>query len=406
MPANTSKIVYLYDPIKSSEKNTLLGIILFLILISFTLIILRNNLIKFYQKIGGILTNKKVLVVLVINILAIITLAGNIQFDNISDLAGKFVAATIGESCTEADNGACWGSETPCCVDSCGCLDGGEGCSSCCPSNDTGQTYYCNDYSVCEYQSIDHLVYPRETKLDDRSVWLTDANGEFTRVLKTEEDVYDMYTISVGYISFNHMINSNELIVMDSDCMYSGSGDWNVNCSLDCLVLQSVNIMGNNSINFYDSGTATLKADIQTNGIIHIRDGCTVTCISGNIFTKGYLPEPTEIIIKDVSGNNIARFNDIFGNVILKGVLEENSNHQRTTNDEWIINNNNEDVFILDKSNGNLYIDGNLFENQESLNPTEGIDFIIKDKLDNVVIYVNESGSLFLKGGLIESGDP
>lgn len=110
------------------------------------------------------------------------------------------------------------------------------------------------------------------------------------------------------------------------------------------------------------------------------------------------------LILKDGLGVNIARF-DSFGNLILKGILEESSNHLRTTNDEWVIRNNGEDVFILDQTSGNLYIDGNLFENQGVLTPT-GKDFIIKDDSGSIIAYVGETGSLFLKETLAENGNP
>ena len=111
-------------------------------------------------------------------------------------------------------------------------------------------------------------------------------------------------------------------------------------------------------------------------------------------------------VMKDALGNNVAVFDDT-GNVILKGTLEQNSNYQRTANDEWIIRNNGNDVFILDKVNGSLYIDGTLFENQNNLNPKDGSkDFIIKNEFGNIVGFVNESGYLFLKGKLTQNGNP
>ena len=119
------------------------------------------------------------------------------------------------------------------------------------------------------------------------------------------------------------------------------------------------------------------------------------------------IPQDTnKFFIKNSSGNNVAWFGDA-GNVVIKGVLEQNSNYQRTANDEFIIRNKGEDVLILDTVNGSLYIDGTLFENQATLNPKEGSDdFIIKDNSGNVVAFVNESGYLFLKGTLTQNGNP
>jgi len=58
-------------------------------------------------------------------------------------------------------------------------------------------------------------------------------------------------------------------------------------------------------------------------------------------------------------------------------------------------------------ANGNIYIDGTLYENQQSLSPQESsYDFIIQDDGGNAVAYINEQGSMFLEGTLTQNGNP
>lgn len=110
--------------------------------------------------------------------------------------------------------------------------------------------------------------------------------------------------------------------------------------------------------------------------------------------------------IKNSSGSNVAWFGNS-GNVVLKGVLEEKSTHSATANDEFRFRSNDNDVMIIDTTNGNLYIKGILFENQDTLTPlVESDDFIIRNASNDVVAYVNESGYMFLKGRLYENSNP
>ena len=166
------------------------------------------------------------------------------------------------------------------------------------------------------------------------------------------------------------------------------------------------NILENqNTFNIKDNSDEWIIKDTNGNVVLYVNE-------SGYVFMKGTVTAnkitgyKNSFAVKDALGNNVARFDDS-GNVVLKGALEQNSNYQRTANDEWVIRNNENDVFILDKVNGSLYIDGSLFEKQTALNPKEGSDdFIIKNELGNAVGYVNESGSMFLRGTLTQNGNP
>ncbi len=117
----------------------------------------------------------------------------------------------------------------------------------------------------------------------------------------------------------------------------------------------------------------------------------------------GSLNETQLFTIKNNKGSVVAWFGDT-GNTAIKGVLEENSNYKSTGDEAFAIRNGGNDVFIITQ-NGNLYIDGRLYESQNI--PVAKIrqeDFVIEE---NKVIraMVNESGNLFLKGELLQHGN-
>ena len=150
-----------------------------------------------------------------------------------------------------------------------------------------------------------------------------------------------------------------------------------------------------NSTNFINSDEYLVKI-LATDGIN-----------TGNDTTETFsiLHDQNKFYVKDNTGNNIAWFGDA-GNVVIKGSLEQNSNFQRTDNFAFVIRNDGEDVLIIE-NNGSMYIDGTLFENQDTITSLdENTDFRIKDTDSNLVINVNETGYVFLKGTLTENGDP
>ncbi len=107
--------------------------------------------------------------------------------------------------------------------------------------------------------------------------------------------------------------------------------------------------------------------------------------------------------IKD-SKSEIVAYIDDNGNLILKGILEQNSNYQRKPSDLFVIRNNKQDVFVVDSS-GNVYIDGTLTENQDQGFMAQNYpqDFAIKDNSGNKIAVITESGSLVLKGSVNEN---
>jgi len=118
----------------------------------------------------------------------------------------------------------------------------------------------------------------------------------------------------------------------------------------------------------------------------------------------GICPSPGELLFKNI--NNTVKFDDK-GNVILKGLLETNSDTTPTSSDEFILKDGSSNIAIINLITGNMFIKGNLFENQETLSPSNSSnDFIVKNNLGNIIGYFDESGNLYLKGTLIENGNP
>jgi len=122
---------------------------------------------------------------------------------------------------------------------------------------------------------------------------------------------------------------------------------------------------------------------------------------------KKWYSEQEKLYMKSPANESMASFDNL-GNAVVKGVIEQNSTHAATANDEIRFQDRNgNDVAIIDLANGNIYIDGTLYENQQSLSPQESsYDFIIQDDGGNAVAYINEQGSMFLEGTLTQNGNP
>jgi len=68
-----------------------------------------------------------------------------------------------------------------------------------------------------------------------------------------------------------------------SSCTYGGSGDWNVECSDNCVISSNVNL-GENNLIFSGSGTFSLNADLTNWNQIQISSGCRIEISDGNMF--------------------------------------------------------------------------------------------------------------------------
>ena len=83
--------------------------------------------------------------------------------------------------------------------------------------------------------------------------------------------------------------------------------------------------------------------------------------------------------------------------------MEVNPSYTATVNKEFRFKDaSNNDVVIIDTTNGNAYIDGNLYEGQTSLAPTGTAgEFIVRNQQNEIVAYFDTSGNLYLKGKVI-----
>ena len=111
--------------------------------------------------------------------------------------------------------------------------------------------------------------------------------------------------------------------------------------------------------------------------------------------------DTSKFSVKDSSGDKVAWF-DSLGNLFLTGTLDQESSHSAGINDEFRIQDSgSSDIAIIDLTNGNMYIDGVLNENQDMSQLTPE-NFIIKNSDGDAVAYISEDGNLYLKGELFE----
>ena len=121
----------------------------------------------------------------------------------------------------------------------------------------------------------------------------------------------------------------------------------------------------------------------------------------------GGCASPKIFVLQDASGITVASF-DAAGNLILKGILEQNSAHTATGANEFRVQNSvGDNVAIIDLTNGNMYIDRTLSQNMNPIPPSTSIyDFAILSSAGELVALIKENGELLLKGGLTQNGNP
>jgi len=117
----------------------------------------------------------------------------------------------------------------------------------------------------------------------------------------------------------------------------------------------------------------------------------------------GVCPSPNILIMRDALSNSLSFTQG--GNVILKGILQENSNPTPSSSDEFIFKNSaGSNVAIVNLVTGNMFIKASLFENQPSLTPSDSSDdFILKNFNGDVVGYIDDSGNFYLRGTLTQN---
>lgn len=120
----------------------------------------------------------------------------------------------------------------------------------------------------------------------------------------------------------------------------------------------------------------------------------------------GTCPSLRSLLMKNSVFNVLYVGND--GNAVLKGTLQQNSNPQPTADDEFIFKDSSgNNAAIVNLITGNMIIKGILQENQASLLPSaSSSDFIVKASNGNVVAFIDESGNFYLKGALTQNGNP
>ena len=74
----------------------------------------------------------------------------------------------------------------------------------------------------------------------------------------------------------------NNFSYTSDSCTYS-SGNWNINCSDNCVISSNVNL-GNNNMIFSGSGTFTLNSNVNITNInqIQLSSGCEIILNSGS----------------------------------------------------------------------------------------------------------------------------
>jgi hypothetical protein len=131
------------------------------------------------------------------------------------------------------------------------------------------------------------------------------------------------------------------------------------------------------------------EIDIRDNVLYLIARNEDGVILDSFALTKVAVPETLAFYVKDSSGNVVAWFDNL-GNLGLKGELDQDTNYSAKSNrDEFVFQDSQDkDVAIIDSTDGNMYIDGFLYQEQDmSLLSEEG--FIIKDSSGDAVAFID-----------------
>lgn len=88
-----------------------------------------------------------------------------------------------------------------------------------------------------------------------------------------------IHSNTIGAISTNS-VKYGDGGAPSSTCEYSGSGDFNVDCSENCIISETNNLNGNNFY-FYNSGTVHITGSIQNFGQGVVSPQCVIACYNG-----------------------------------------------------------------------------------------------------------------------------
>lgn len=243
-----------------------------------------------------------------------------------------------------------------------------------------------------------------------------------SRILNAKEDASQKIAQDIADLAYNEIETAKSLndgytrtFVMPQDVNninYSISIIDNRELSVSYLGYEYVrflpsNVTGNiskglNNIN-KNKGVIYLKyiQPVCGNSICEAGESCS-SCSSD----CGTCPSFRYLLMKN-NIFNVISFN-IDGNIILKGILQQNPNPQPTADDEFIIKDRNgNSAAIVNLVTGNMIIKGTLQENQTTIVPPQSSsNFVVKDAFGNVMYYIDESGNFILKGLLMQNGNP
>ena len=241
---------------------------------------------------------------------------------------------------------------------------------------------------------------------------LVDESNESNNIVQNSQ----VQVVSLKIENITEMYSNNTLKIFEFVILNNGSNtvtnvQWQFDTANNNVINSTINIssLAANekefvylAYNFSSGGTFNVKANAT--GLSESTTTTASLTASVTVNTTS-LSDVNKFLIKNSSGSNIAWFGEA-GNIVIKGVLEQNSNFQATDNFAFRIRNNGNDVLIIE-NNGSMYIDGTLQENQGTLNSDiNRNDFRIKDNSSNLVAFVNETGHLLLKGTLTQNGNP
>ena len=125
--------------------------------------------------------------------------------------------------------------------------------------------------------------------------------------------------------------------------------------------------------------------------------GCNMESVKGVILAE---PDTDKFIVKNALGEKVAWVGNQ-GNVVLKGILEKNSNFPETGHSEFVVKKaNGEKLAAIDTNNGNMYIKGNAYPNQTLMYPYV---FMVISQSFNDHAYIDKTGDLWMTGKLYQN---
>jgi hypothetical protein len=133
------------------------------------------------------------------------------------------------------------------------------------------------------------------------------------------------------------------------------------------------------------------------------------TCFTG-IEEKAF--EDLSVELKDLNQKRVGLFTR-YGNLVIRGILYENSQitpKQKDFTTGYKVTEDFEERIIytsnLETESGNLYLKGQLFQNQETLQPEQYNTLIIRNSHGLILGYFNEiTGDLYLRGNIVQLGE-